>query len=280
MRDKSMRRFEVLPGQRRDDTSDDDWRAFCAHIGWQQPAALPDDYEDRMVARIFGAPDGQVVSLDAERALRCEATVESEQEDGADSPLTRPLLAVGLGVLLAVIGAAWLGYQRTPAAMTVPAPVPEVTQHATVAPEPAPSVEEEAPPTSPDPGARARKVAPRIALLRQGTPPPGRALEPANAEPAGYALSADADPTAAVDAIAVAHVAVVPALAAENDRPIAEPAFALASGQTLPGQTLPGQTLPSWLHVGLDAPPADMPAGVNLMAHVELGEVSRMLGQL
>jgi hypothetical protein len=54
---------------------DADWRAFCERIGWQHvEAALPDDYEDRLAARIFQDQDEDEledpVSLGVARALR------------------------------------------------------------------------------------------------------------------------------------------------------------------------------------------------------------------
>jgi hypothetical protein len=52
---------------------DADWEAFCARIGWQRAeAALPDDYEERLAARVFAEHPGAAGPAGAavEQALR------------------------------------------------------------------------------------------------------------------------------------------------------------------------------------------------------------------
>jgi len=197
-------RLEILPGGRgAADAGGADWRAFCERIGWQQltEPPLPDDYEDRLAARLFGAGPGKLVSLEAARARLAAAPLALIQEPAptvrAAVPRARrregrawPLAAVAV-IALVGIGAALLAWRdggAPPAANTVPTPAPERVLPAP-APEPlSPEPEEEAEPprlapapTEPDPGLRRAERPPRPTPVRSRRPVEARVaqVEPA-----------------------------------------------------------------------------------------------------
>ena len=136
--------LELLQGGRRD-SDPDEWRAFCRHIGWQalREPTLPEDYEDQLVARIFGSEPDKVVPLHEAR------------------PETRNLRWLAALAIVAGVGAAlfaWYRAEAPPTADTIPSPVPEVTHRPITPPpekpEPVPQR------TAPDPGARHARLAP------------------------------------------------------------------------------------------------------------------------
>jgi hypothetical protein len=67
---------------------DADWEAFCARIGWQRAeAALPDDYEERLAARVFPEDVGAdgPAGVAVEQALRAaQVALAARIAGGAD----------------------------------------------------------------------------------------------------------------------------------------------------------------------------------------------------
>lgn len=111
------------------------WDRFCERIGWQQigEATLPDDYEDRLVERLFDSPEPNVVSITGEPLAWQEPT---SFPDGRS--LWRTLgaaVAVAAMVALAVVALSRVVGGAPPAARTVPTPAPERAPEAPVAPE-------------------------------------------------------------------------------------------------------------------------------------------------
>jgi hypothetical protein len=70
---------------------DADWEAFCARIGWQRAqAALPDDYEERLAARIFPEDAGaDPAGVAVEQALRAAQIALAARIAGGDGQRAR-----------------------------------------------------------------------------------------------------------------------------------------------------------------------------------------------
>jgi hypothetical protein len=155
---------------------DADWQAFCERIGWQHvEAALPDDYEERLAARIFqdapsrwgrerphtpgscGALGDDPVSIGVERAQRVARLGGAEPTAGGDDegwPLSgavapwqskarRAYVVATTMAVAAVLGVAasvmfWLAGR--PSVGAVACPDAEALPRATIAPVVAPIV--------------------------------------------------------------------------------------------------------------------------------------------
>jgi hypothetical protein len=80
----------------------DDWQTFCERIGWQSAeSALPDDYEDRLAARVFGEAGEDWPS----QALDEVAASEPLARRGTWAP--RKARRAGAGATVAAVAAAF-----------------------------------------------------------------------------------------------------------------------------------------------------------------------------
>jgi hypothetical protein len=109
---------------------DAQWQRFCERIGWQQlgEPTLPEDYEDRLIERIFEAPEHNVVSIDGETF-----PVSDTIDDGPFPPSRWSARTFGAAIaVVAVVALVVVALSRVvgdapPAARTVPTPAPERT---------------------------------------------------------------------------------------------------------------------------------------------------------
>ncbi len=288
------------------DAYDPDWQAFCKRIGWQQLSepTLPDDYEDELAARIFGRgePGDDVVPM-ADR-LRLREVMESAEplSLGAEPANDRHDLslwvaAVAVATIVSAIGAAVLG--RTGAAPAsanvVPAPAPEVTQQATVAPPvhtppPTESTADEDSTSSPDPGSQRARLArrdrpepvpdsrqPRRTTKPESVEPPLELPAPiAAAEIAFHSVEAEHHLVIAPDSSLVAYA---PA-ALDSSTPIMLPALTGIEAPAVADRaTVLPPIGPKWLDLDMTAPreASGIPAGVRVIAQLDVGEVSQVL---
>jgi len=299
--DRSRPRLEVLPGGRTEhDAGGADWQGFQQRIGWQQltEPALADDYEDRLVARLFAPADHKLVSLQIERMRRRAApslSVAAEarlpvlglDQRGANRwDLGWQLAAVAVVAML-VAGAAllvWRGGEAPPEASTVPTPVPEevpppvppapVDDDPQTLPELAPTVPD---PTGPDPGVRRaeRPLAPPLAPRRARR---GRVVEAMASLPAVTQRDDDVSAPRRVGRYRISPesdgaVRALPAVSSPTQlwlpveaghRPTIRLAAQPASGRA-----------PTWRHLAM----ADARSGSLAMALVDVLELDRRLSE-
>jgi len=160
----------LVSGQDRAAPDDADWEAFCARIGWQRAeAALPDDYEERLAARIFPdhavtmgtsppAPRADPAGVAVEQALRAAQialAARIARGESPPSPRRAPaawaMMAVAAVLCAAASAVIWRGSR--PPVDAQACPDVEASRRATIAP-----IDDRAAPV--DPAERRREAEP------------------------------------------------------------------------------------------------------------------------
>ncbi len=130
---RRRREFKLLAGGLDTTSSQHDteeWRSFCEQIGWQSDEpALAGDYDDQLVARIFGSPLKLVepAGRHPSASVSCEQArndlydfpskmVGQPQQDLGSSPTPGWLTALAVAAVVGIACAAMLSWGQTPAA--------------------------------------------------------------------------------------------------------------------------------------------------------------------
>lgn len=264
-------------------TSDDvAWDRFCERIGWQQngEATLPDDYEDRLVERLFETPERNVVSIVGEPLAADEPAWFS---DGRSPWRTLgAALAVAAMVAVAVVALSRVVGGAPPAARTIPTPAPERAPEAPVAPAPEGELPRLVHVTTPEPE---RVMEPETTSVVRTPPGPVEkasrharldAVRPVAPERMAEAPSLATAPSASPDRVAtispepetVSSSLVSAALPVHLSLPVAHP-----STESHP-LTLGRAPSPPWRHLAM-AP--ELGADHRAVALVDLVEAGRSL---